>query len=913
MLNNYKIKFYQGELDVLQPNEYWYTEATRELRKGNGLDTYSELAVAGLIEDCLLELVPDCFGAKGYLTEQEALNNYQQDQELNSNIINQLIDLTITSNLPIRFNKKFYCIKDSIVVKPKNVSSPQALPENIQLNGNGATLIIGENVPAILIKSCANTIANFNLTFNKKVFDSINGKMYFEDENYIDVKNTYYTNSLLKLESGAKGKLAQYNRIIEVDAYNPDAWNSGNPTSTFYYEDVLKGTAFEIELNEASSYSYLNVFENCRATLLGTAIKLTHTGAAIGNNMQINANTFDVDSWGCDKYIEGTCGGSYFSGNTQSNRLKIKYIDQFGNDVLAKKPYSNPMDCAIWQDGDGERVYLKREDKRLYWCDENGTRVSRSVASGKIRWKSVEDQSIKYNGGIGLFGVPEIDLHPYAIGSYVNEETGTDVLVNDDGTIRIEGDNCEPENVVYKNLNLAPGKYSFVIESYGENPELIEKTSVEYWIDINGKRYYQDDIIELTEMTQAQMVVEFFNSGLSMAYGNRFYLSFKPRLFKELEEAEEFEIEKTNEYMINEVGGNIGTCIFENMFYDIETSSTQTLDKILKQASTISNPTMNQRLVNIKGAGNNFVRLVSQNSVFGDYHKNQFNFKESHSKNVLLTSPILANTTANAMNILPVYNSYDEALDLDKVAVQVETNGLSYVNNTNTIDSLEFNEEEYLDLANKDTCDEASVSIEKIVGLFKNKTAGRGLPIRPMLDSYEINSNGDIKLKEGAIQPYLKIVFSGKTKSSDFYYKVAPLFGIFTNSGRIFDKAILKLTIKDGVEKIIESKSFDENNYVFGFMNVSRDIVRKMEIILYFKPDISSFKKNTDNTYSFISNSATLSQFVGQLASWSNGFLNGNMYAKYDMNGKQFDKYYATKEEIEALKAEIEELKKKMM
>jgi hypothetical protein len=264
-------------------------------------------------------------------------------------------------------------------------------------------------------------------------------------------------------------------------------------------------------------------------------------------------------------------------------------------------------------------------------------------------------------------------------------------------------------------------------------------------------------------------------------------------------------------------------------------------------------------LVNIKGAGNNFVRLVSQNSVFGDYHKNQFNFKESHSKNVLLTSPILANTTANAMNILPVYNSYDEALDLDKVAVQVETNGLSYVNNTNTIGSLEFNEEEYLDLANKDTCDEASVSIEKIVGLFKNKTAGRGLPIRPMLDSYEINSNGDIKLKEGAIQPYLKIVFSGKTKSSDFYYKVAPLFGIFTNSGRIFDKAVLKLTIKDGVEKIIESKSFDENNYVFGFMNVSRDIVRKMEIILYFKPDISSFKKNTDNTYSFISNSSTLS------------------------------------------------------
>jgi hypothetical protein len=83
-----------------------------------------------------------------------------------------------------------------------------------------------------------------------------------------------------------------------------------------------------------------------------------------------------------------------------------------------------------------------------------------------------------------------------------------------------------------------------------------------------------------------------------------------------------------------------------------------------------------------------------------------------------------------------------------------------------------------------------------------------------------------------------------------------------------------------------------------------------MTITLYFKPYVTLFKNDkTNNSYSFKSNPSALSQFMGQLASWNNGFLNGNTYTKYDDEGNKISDYYATKEEIEELKEQNELLK----
>lgn len=235
MLVNYNIKIYNGELEILKAGEYWYNKSTRELKEGDGISAYNELTVLGKIEDCIRELIPENFGVKSYITEAEALENADLDSEINIYLLNEIIEIATISCLPINFNKRYYCINNSIIINPQNLSSPQATSENVIMNGNGATLIIGTNMPAILIKSCANTISDFNLTFNKNIFDSINGRMYFENQKYFKLEKNYYTNSLFKIESGYAKTLAQSNRVINVDAYNPNFWGCGASDSTYYF------------------------------------------------------------------------------------------------------------------------------------------------------------------------------------------------------------------------------------------------------------------------------------------------------------------------------------------------------------------------------------------------------------------------------------------------------------------------------------------------------------------------------------------------------------------------------------------------------------------------------------------------------------------------------------------------------
>lgn len=479
------------------------------------------------------------------------------------------------------------------------------------------------------------------------------------------------------------------------------------------------------------------------------------------------------------------------------------------------------------------------------------------------------------------------------------------------------GTNSETEIINYKNLTLPAGKYSFVYENYMEGNPVGDQTYSNYWVEVNGNKYQTNEIFELTENSQVAFYVEFYNFMLSMSYGNNFQICFKPRLFKEVNGPEIFKLQKTNEYLINEVGGNIGTSIFNNMFYDIETSSNQSDEKILKQNGSNKYPIMNQRLVNIKGSGNHFVRELSQNSVFGNYYKNNFHFKEANSKNVIMTSPILSTDMTNTMNILPVYNSYDEAMDLEKVNIIIEDDGMCYSSDVFTIEKLIPEENGEIILEGKDSCTgnikKTSTTIEKIANLFKNKTELRGLYVRPLLDRYIIDTNGNIKLRDGFEKPYLKFTISGK-KLANFYYKVAPLFAIFTNGGCTYDSSNMLLLFKDGTTVDIEGKNLDSTNQVISFINTNRDIVKALTITIYFKPYIQGFKKDvTDNTYSFVVNTCVLSQFVGQLASWNKGFLNGNTYAKYDYNGNIFEDYYATKYELDELKLQIEELKNQII
>lgn len=912
--------------------EYWVTHNpiladgvigfeldTKRIKLGNGINNWNNLEY----QPETLGLVPEWFGVRGYATEVEALNNASTDAANNTNILNELIEIAQDINSPINFNKYFYCISNSIVINPQNLSSPQMLNENVTMNGNGATLIIGANVPAILIKSCANTISNFNLTFDKKIFDSVNGRMYFDNAEYIDTNSNYYTASLLKIESGYAKTLAQHNRIINVDAYNPNPWGCGGHENAYYFEDVLQGTAFEINLNEANAYSYINTFENCQAYLLGTAIKLTHTGDAVGNNMQINANTFDVHSWACDKYIEGTGGGNHYSGNTQSNKLKAKYVDENGNDILAKKLYSNPMDTAIWADEENKQAYLIKNDGKLVWADKDGNLIKRTVSGGKVKWRRKSDNLVAYNGNITLFGVPEIDLYPYEIEDNRNESTGTEMQIDNNGIISISGTSSEPEIIEYKILTLPIGTYKFSYEDFMSGTAISDQTYSEYWVEVDGTHYNSDTEFYLAEEKQVKLCVKCYNNIISMSLGNNFQISFKPRLYKILQEREQYKIQKTNEFMINEVGGNISSSIFDNMFYDIETAGSQSEERILKQNSSTKYPVMNQRLVNIKGSGNHFTRMLSQNSIFGNIHKNTFYFKEANSKNVMLTSPILSNDQVNTMNIMPVYNSYDEAMDLEKINLTIESFGLTFTNGVSTFKDLVL-EGKYLEPLEADSNEKAElvteVSAEKVIKLFKNKAEGRCLYIKPVIDNYRINANGECELKDGIQQPYLKLTINGK-KLSNFYYKVAPLFAIFTNGGQVYDRALLELIDKSGVKTTIEGKSLDVLNQVVLFTNIDREIIKSMTITLYFKPYITSFKYDkTNNSYSFISNSSALSQFMGQLASWNNGFLNGNTYTKYDDEGNKISDYYATKEEIEKLKEqnellkqEIELLKKNML
>ena len=179
------------------------------------------------------------------------------------------------------------------------------------------------------------------------------------------------------------------------------------------------------------------------------------------------------------------------------------------------------------------------------------------------------------------------------------------------------------------------------------------------------------------------------------------------------------------------------------------------------------------------------------------------------------------------------------------------------------------------------------------------------------MDRYRISSKGEIELVDGYQKPSLKFTITGAKKTSDFYYKVAPLFAIFTNGGHVFDSATLELTTSKNETIVREAIPFDISNIVIGFMNNDRSIVKSMTVTMYFKPYISGFKQDSNGVCSFSTSASALSQFVGQLAMWNNGFLNGNTYAKYDYEGNRFEDYYATKNELKELKNRIAALESK--
>ena len=214
---------------------------------------------------------PQKFGAKG--------DGKHDDTEA--------IQKAIDSSLNVYIPAGTYLITSSIVIENVHRFYEEKGYQGKTVRGDASTsIIIGENVPAIIVRGSHNIIENLILTFSPKIFNR-------------------YSSSLLVIESLEKNLVSSSNNNLFRNIRCVSVEN-------VYAKKSKTGTGILIR-SDGNNPTYQNRFESC-------SINDLHKGLIIENKSTsgINSNYFHIDLWNCDYLMSGNPGGSYFTGCYQA-------------------------------------------------------------------------------------------------------------------------------------------------------------------------------------------------------------------------------------------------------------------------------------------------------------------------------------------------------------------------------------------------------------------------------------------------------------------------------------------------------------------------------------------------------------------------------------------------------------------
>lgn len=207
----------------------------------------------------------------------------------------EAIQRAIDSSTNVYIPAGTYLITSSIVLENTNRFYEKNGYQGKTLRGDASTaIVVGEDVPALIIRGSHNIIENLVLTFSPQVFSK-------------------YSSSLLVIESLGKNKASSSNNNLLRNIRCVSVEN-------VYTKKNKVGTGILIR-SDGNNPTYQNRFESCSVNDL-------HRGLIIDNESSagINSNYFHIDLWNCDYLLSGNPGGSYFTGCYQAP-LKLKNED----------------------------------------------------------------------------------------------------------------------------------------------------------------------------------------------------------------------------------------------------------------------------------------------------------------------------------------------------------------------------------------------------------------------------------------------------------------------------------------------------------------------------------------------------------------------------------------------------------
>jgi len=266
-----------------------HPEATTTVQDASlGVAKFTDEAQKYIVKD---HVTPEMFGAKGGGADD-------------SDAIQACVDYARDNKECVAFTQN-YCISKSIIVDAKNVWGVRG----ITIYGNGRQLKVTEITPAVILRGNGNTIYDLEITF---------------DSAFETVENPYNC-ALVRLESMKDNEtfLCGNTNLINVQCNSPVSYTYTYKYHSIGFEFVLDGEDDTVDENGKTikgqkAYSYRNNFKSCRCRNLGTAIKVT----TVSNSYGCNGNTFDVDAWACDAYVDGRVCGCRFEGLVQASKYK---------------------------------------------------------------------------------------------------------------------------------------------------------------------------------------------------------------------------------------------------------------------------------------------------------------------------------------------------------------------------------------------------------------------------------------------------------------------------------------------------------------------------------------------------------------------------------------------------------------